>query len=143
MADAERRRQAQTQLDALEAFWSEWFRSEKGQFKAEFQNFPSTDAFEQQIELLLRQWLETRGLLGPRIASERYTLTNCLFKERGFTPENRVPMRTKVPQKCSTGSYPLPCAFTDKGVGKCQEESHGPSYCNSYCCREHDRQTLD
>ena len=27
--DAERRRQAQTQLDALEAFWSEWFRSEK------------------------------------------------------------------------------------------------------------------
>jgi tetratricopeptide (TPR) repeat protein len=68
MADAERRRQAQTQLDALEAFWSEWFRSEKGEFKAAFQNFPSTDAFEQQVELLLRQWLETRGFLGPRIA---------------------------------------------------------------------------
>jgi tetratricopeptide (TPR) repeat protein len=68
MADAERRRQAQTQLDALDAFWSEWFRSEKGEFKAAFQNFPSTDAFEQQVELLLRQWLETRGLLGPRIA---------------------------------------------------------------------------
>jgi WD40 repeat protein len=68
MADAERRRLAQTQLDALEAFWSEWFRSEKGEFKAAFQNFPSTDAFEQQIELLLRQWLETRGLLGARIA---------------------------------------------------------------------------
>ena len=67
-ADAERRRQAQTQLDALEAFWSEWFRSEKGEFKAAFQTFPNTDAFEQQIELLLRQWLETRGLLGPRIA---------------------------------------------------------------------------
>jgi tetratricopeptide (TPR) repeat protein len=68
MADAERRRQAQTQLDALEAFWSEWFRSEKGEFKAAFQNFPGTDAFEQQVELLLRQWLETRGFLGPRIA---------------------------------------------------------------------------
>ena len=67
-ADAERRRQAQTQLDALEAFWSEWFQSEKGEFKAAFQNFPSTDAFEQQVELLLRQWLETRGFLGPRIA---------------------------------------------------------------------------
>ena len=67
MADAERRRQAQTQLDALEAFWNEWFRSEKGEFRAAFQNFPSADAFEQQIELLLRQWLETRGLLGPRI----------------------------------------------------------------------------
>ena len=68
MADAERRRQAHTQLDALEAFWSEWFRSEKGEFKAAFQSFPTTDAFEQQIELLLRQWLDTRGLLGPRIA---------------------------------------------------------------------------
>jgi len=68
LADAERRRQAQTQLDALEAFWSEWFRSEKGEFKAAFQNFPSTDAFEQQVELLLRQWLEMRGFLGPRIA---------------------------------------------------------------------------
>src|SRR5215471_849114 len=68
MADAERRRQAQTQVESLEAFWSEWFRSEKGEFKAAFQNFPSTDAFEEQVELLLRQWLETRGLLGPRIA---------------------------------------------------------------------------
>jgi conflict system STAND superfamily ATPase len=66
--DPERRREAQVQLDALEAFWSEWFRSEKGAFKAAFQNFPSTDAFEQQVELLLRQWLETNGFLGPRIA---------------------------------------------------------------------------
>ena len=68
MADAERRRQAQTQLDALEAFWSEWFRSETGEFKAAFQNFSGTDAFEQQLERLLRQWLEARGLLGPRFA---------------------------------------------------------------------------
>jgi WD40 repeat protein len=67
-ADAERRRQAQTQLDALEAFWSEWFHSERGEFKAAFQNFSSTDVFEQQIELLLRRWLEKRALLGPRIA---------------------------------------------------------------------------
>jgi tetratricopeptide (TPR) repeat protein len=67
-ADLERRREAQTQLDALEAFWSEWFRSDQGGFKAAFQNFLTTDAFEQQLELLLRQWLETRGLLGPRIA---------------------------------------------------------------------------
>src|SRR5262245_48517252 len=66
--DTERRRQAQTQLDALEAFWNEWFRSEKGEFKAAFQNFPTTDAFEHQVEHLLRQWLETRGFLGPRIA---------------------------------------------------------------------------
>ena len=56
-ADAERRRQAQAHLDALEAFWSEWFKSEKGQFKAAFQSFANTDAFEQQLEELLRQWL--------------------------------------------------------------------------------------
>ena len=70
IADGRRRTPppGETQLDALEAFWSEWFRIEKGQFKAAFQTFASTDAFEQQIELLLRQWLETRGLLGPRIA---------------------------------------------------------------------------
>jgi eukaryotic-like serine/threonine-protein kinase len=66
--DTERRRQAQTQLDALEAFWGEWFKAEKGQFKAAFQTFPSTDAFEQQLEKLLRQWLETHGLLSRRLA---------------------------------------------------------------------------
>jgi tetratricopeptide (TPR) repeat protein len=65
--DPERRRQAQTQLDALEAFWSEWFRSEKGQFKAAFQTFRSTDEFESGVEHLLRQWLQTHGLLGPRL----------------------------------------------------------------------------
>jgi eukaryotic-like serine/threonine-protein kinase len=66
-ADADRRRQAQIQLDALEAFWGEWFKSEQGHFKAAFQTFASTDEFERQIELLLRQWLESRGLLGPRL----------------------------------------------------------------------------
>jgi len=65
--DIERRRQAQLQLDALEALWAEWFKIETGQFKAAFQSFASTDAFEQQLELLLRQWLETHNLLGPRL----------------------------------------------------------------------------
>jgi hypothetical protein len=66
-ADAERRRQAQSQLDALEAFWSEWFRSQEGQFKAAYHSFADTDAFEVQLEQLLRQWLETHGVLGPRL----------------------------------------------------------------------------
>jgi hypothetical protein len=66
-ADAGRRRHAQTQLDALEAFWSEWFKSESGEFKAAFQTFATTDAFERQLEQLLRQWLESNGLLGPRL----------------------------------------------------------------------------
>jgi tetratricopeptide (TPR) repeat protein len=66
-ADAVRRRQAQTQLDALEAFWGEWFKLETGEFKAAFQTFATTDAFERQLEQLLRQWLESNGLLGPRL----------------------------------------------------------------------------
>jgi hypothetical protein len=60
-ADADRRRQGQVQLDALEAFWAEWFKSEQGHFKAAFQTFASTDEFERQVELLLRQWLESRA----------------------------------------------------------------------------------
>lgn len=66
-ADADRRRQAQVQLDALEAFWNEWFRSEQGHFKAAFQTFGDTDEFERQIEELLRQWLHGQHLLGPRL----------------------------------------------------------------------------
>jgi tetratricopeptide (TPR) repeat protein len=66
-ADLDRRRQAQTQLDALEAFWSEWFKSDQGHFKAAFQTFGNTDEFERQIEELLRQWLHSRHLLGPRL----------------------------------------------------------------------------
>jgi hypothetical protein len=67
-ADVGRRSQAQAHLDVLEGFWSEWFKSEKGQFKAAFHSFASTDAFEQQVEELLQQWLQSHGLLGPRLA---------------------------------------------------------------------------
>ena len=63
VADPARRLEAEKQLDALEAFWREWFRADTGQFKTAFQNFTNTDEFEQQLELLLRQWLETRGVL--------------------------------------------------------------------------------
>src|SRR5215467_12483409 len=66
-ADRDRRRQAEIQLDALEAFWVEWFKSEQGHFKAAFQTFANTDEFERQAELLLRQWLESHALLGPRL----------------------------------------------------------------------------
>ena len=67
IADLERRRVAQSQLDALEAFWAQWFKTEQGHFKAAFQTFGDTDEFERQAELLLRQWLESNALLGPRL----------------------------------------------------------------------------
>ena len=66
-ANAELRRQAEAHLDALEAFWSEWFKSEKGQFKAAYQVFATTDEFEREFEWLCRQWLQSRDLLGPRL----------------------------------------------------------------------------
>jgi len=66
-ADAQLRRQAEEHLDALEAFWSESFKSERGQFKAAYQTFDTTDAFEQQLEKLLRQWLQSHDMLGPRL----------------------------------------------------------------------------
>ena len=59
--------EALARKQALNAFWEEWFRSEQGHFKAAFQSFATTDEFEQQIELLLRQWLESHDLLGPRL----------------------------------------------------------------------------
>lgn len=68
MADVLRRRLAQAQLDALEAFWTEWFKAESGEFKAAFQTFATTDEFEAQLESLLRQWVEGRGLPGRRVA---------------------------------------------------------------------------
>ena len=89
-ADAERRRQAQAHLDALEAFWSEWFKSEKGQFKAAFQSFADPDAFEQQLEGLLRQWLQGHGLLGPHLAWPR---------------EKGSPFRGFVPFEANTQRY--------------------------------------
>jgi len=42
------------------------FRLESGQFRAAFQTFETTDIFEQQIEQLLRQWMELHSLLGAR-----------------------------------------------------------------------------
>jgi eukaryotic-like serine/threonine-protein kinase len=65
--NVELRLQAQTQLDALEAFWREWFKAEEGQFRAAFHTFTHADVFERQLEQLLRQWLETHGYLGTRL----------------------------------------------------------------------------
>jgi WD40 repeat protein len=66
--DIARRQQTQKQLEALEAFWSEWFKNERGQFKAAFQHFASTDEFEGQLEKLLRQWLDTHSLMHRSLA---------------------------------------------------------------------------
>ena len=50
-----------SQFRLLETFWKKWFKSPEGHFTAAFQTFATTDAFEEQCEACLRQWLETKG----------------------------------------------------------------------------------
>lgn len=46
-----------TQWQQLKGFFEHWFVSRDGHFLAAFQSFQTTDAFESQIEKLLRDWL--------------------------------------------------------------------------------------
>ncbi len=67
------------QLDALDAFWQEWFHTREGHFIAGFKNFSSTDDFEKDVEQLLLQWLSGKGLLGHR-ASWQIELRGSPFR---------------------------------------------------------------
>ena len=53
----------QAQYQALEQFWSKWFRSEQGHFIAGYQEFDSTDDFEDQLKRHLGLWLRNHGFL--------------------------------------------------------------------------------
>src|ERR1700680_2278454 len=48
----------------LKTFFKTWFQAEDGTFKLAFHTFQSTDAFEGEIEKLLRGWLEEKVLKG-------------------------------------------------------------------------------
>lgn len=43
---------------ALEAFWTRWFRDEEGHFLAAFDTFETTDGFARKFERHLRRWIE-------------------------------------------------------------------------------------
>ncbi|MGV8988597.1 MAG: AAA family ATPase, partial [Cypionkella sp.] len=51
-------------LRALEAFLSEWFFNSSDGFKAAFQVFEGTDAFDRLVEANLYDWLREKGWLG-------------------------------------------------------------------------------
>ena len=51
----------QAQLQALEEFWTRWFRSESGHFIAGHHAFRSTDELETLVEKHLRAWLARRA----------------------------------------------------------------------------------
>jgi tetratricopeptide (TPR) repeat protein len=60
--DPETQAHVEEQWERLKGFFGEWFVSSEGQFKAAFHTFDSTDQFEEQIESLLRQWIEEHVL---------------------------------------------------------------------------------
>src|SRR5262245_27397044 len=62
--DDPKRAEIETQWEHLKAFFDTWFKTPKGEFKAAFQSFASTDDFEAQAEVLLRKWLEEKVLHG-------------------------------------------------------------------------------
>ena len=65
--DADERRHVEHQWESVKAFFSKWFVTSEGQFKAAFQTFDSTDDFEAKAEALIRQWIAERILHGRSI----------------------------------------------------------------------------
>jgi tetratricopeptide (TPR) repeat protein len=65
--DAGERRLVEDQWERVKTFFSDWFFTPEGQFKAAFQTFQSTDDFEKKIEALLRDWIEERVLHGRAV----------------------------------------------------------------------------
>ena len=57
LLDAAQIKIEQAQFDALNLFWSRWFRSDAGHFTAAFHSFDTTDGFETAVEDHIRQWL--------------------------------------------------------------------------------------
>ncbi|HEV7464296.1 MAG TPA: ATP-binding protein, partial [Methyloceanibacter sp.] len=51
----------------LKTFFQTWFQAEDGTFKLAFHTFQSTDAFEGEVEKLLRGWLEEKILKGRSV----------------------------------------------------------------------------
>jgi hypothetical protein len=66
--DDPKRAEIEAQWCHLKVFFESWFKTPEGQFKAAFQTFASTDAFEAQVESLLRKWLEEKVLHGHAVA---------------------------------------------------------------------------
>ncbi len=65
--DATGRHAVEEQWERVKAFFSTWFVTMEGQFKAAFQTFASTDDFEKKIEAMLRQWIEEHLLKGRAV----------------------------------------------------------------------------
>jgi tetratricopeptide (TPR) repeat protein len=61
LIDRERFELAHEQRLAFLTFWEQWFFTSEGQFKAAYNTFQTTDAFEEKLEQHLRSWLNDHG----------------------------------------------------------------------------------
>lgn len=67
IAEPEKQRLFNDQLDRLRAFWERYIKTREGHFKAGYQEFTNPDEFETQLDALLRGWLEDRVLKGGAV----------------------------------------------------------------------------
>ena len=74
---------ARAQWLRLRDFFERWFVSPQGHVRAAFQTFETTDAFEEQVEALLRRWIEDHVLRGRAAAWPIETLGSPF---RGLAP---------------------------------------------------------
>ncbi|MFI5011776.1 MAG: tetratricopeptide repeat protein [Hyphomicrobiales bacterium] len=65
--DVEGEKATRQQWERLKTFFSRFFMTPEGQFKAAFQTFATTDDFESQLERLLREWLSHKVLRGRSV----------------------------------------------------------------------------
>ena len=55
------------QWERLKTFFKKWFQTADGKFKLAFHTFENTDAFEAEVDKLLRTWLEEKILKGRSV----------------------------------------------------------------------------
>ncbi|MEZ5873889.1 MAG: tetratricopeptide repeat protein [Hyphomicrobiales bacterium] len=55
------------QWEKLKTFFKKWFQTSDGKFKLAFHTFQNTDTFEEEIDKLLRTWLEEKILKGRSV----------------------------------------------------------------------------
>jgi hypothetical protein len=60
LRDREERQRRNAELDSVGAFIDRWFRNADGTFKSAFYSFEKTAAFEELVELHLRDWIRER-----------------------------------------------------------------------------------
>jgi eukaryotic-like serine/threonine-protein kinase len=66
--DEEGEKKIRQQWERLKSFFSRFFVTPQGHFKAAFQTFSTTDDFEAQLERLLREWLSRKVTRGEAVS---------------------------------------------------------------------------